>query len=180
MKYEDLIRFDPIETVVQLRDADEADAARRLVSGYVVSDAMAETLSDLIFPQLRYDAPADNKGLLAVAEQALQGGIPFWGRRLIDEDGAATLRPDVERTKSFLESLQVFTSPGRLDRNFIEALREVLSGLVKVVVKTGDVKAALLAGGSPASPAEMKQRFDRYLDGLAKGEEPDKVRLVLE
>ena len=66
MKYEELVRFDPIETVVQLRDADEADAARRLVKGYVVSDAMAETLSDLIFPQLRYDAPADNKGLLVV------------------------------------------------------------------------------------------------------------------
>ena len=66
MKYEELVRFDPIETVVQLRDADEADAARRLVKGYVVSDAMAETLSALIFPQLRYDAPADNKGLLVV------------------------------------------------------------------------------------------------------------------
>ena len=66
MKYEELVRFDPIETVVQLRDADEADAAGRLVKGYVVSDAMAETLSDLIFPQLRYDAPADNKGLLVV------------------------------------------------------------------------------------------------------------------
>ena len=66
VKYEDLIRFDPIETVVQLRDADEAEAARRLVGGYVVSDAMAETLADLIFPQLRYDAPADNKGVLVV------------------------------------------------------------------------------------------------------------------
>ena len=66
MKYADLVRFDPIETVVQLRDADEAAAARRLARGYVVSDAMAETLSDLIFPQLRYDKPADNKGLLIV------------------------------------------------------------------------------------------------------------------
>ena len=66
MKYEDLIRFDPIETVVQLRDADEAEAARRLVGSYIVSDAMAETLADLIFPQLRYDRPADNKGVLVV------------------------------------------------------------------------------------------------------------------
>ncbi|MEW6459092.1 MAG: DUF6079 family protein, partial [Bacillota bacterium] len=30
MKYGDLIQFDPIESVVQLRDADQADAARRL------------------------------------------------------------------------------------------------------------------------------------------------------
>lgn len=29
MNYGDLIHFDPIETVVQLRQADEADSARR-------------------------------------------------------------------------------------------------------------------------------------------------------
>ena len=43
-----------------------------------------------------------------------------------------------------------------------------------------ELKAALLTGGSPASPAEMKRRFEGYLDGLSKGEEPAKVRVVLE
>ena len=43
-----------------------------------------------------------------------------------------------------------------------------------------DLKAALLAGGSPASPVEMKARFEGYLDGLARGEDPAKVRVVLE
>ena len=43
-----------------------------------------------------------------------------------------------------------------------------------------NLKTALLAGGSPASPAEMKRRFEEYLDGLTKGEEPTKVRVVLE
>ena len=66
MKYEDLIRFDPIETVVQIRDADEVAAARHLVSSYVISDEMAEKLSALVFPQLQFDRPADNKGLLVV------------------------------------------------------------------------------------------------------------------
>ena len=66
MKYEDLIQFDPIETVVQIRDADEAAAARQLVSSYVISDEMAEKLSALVFPQLQFDRPADNKGLLVV------------------------------------------------------------------------------------------------------------------
>ena len=66
MKYEDLIRFDPIETVVQIRDADEAAAARQLVSSYVISDEMAEKLSALVLPQLQFDRPADNKGLLVV------------------------------------------------------------------------------------------------------------------
>ena len=66
MKYEDLVQFDPIETVVQIRDADEADAARQLVRSYVISDEMAERLSTLVFPQLQFDRPADNKGVLIV------------------------------------------------------------------------------------------------------------------
>ena len=66
MRYEELIYFDPIETVVQLRDADDSVAARQLVSTYVVSDEMAEKLTALVFPQLQYDQPADNKALLVI------------------------------------------------------------------------------------------------------------------
>jgi len=39
---------------------------------------------------------------------------------------------------------------------------------------------ALLKSGSPATPAEMKKRFEEYLDELTKGHEPGKVRIVLE
>ena len=66
MKYEDLIQFDPIETVVQLRDADDTAAARNLVKSFVISRDMAEKLSALVFPQLQFDRPADNKGLLII------------------------------------------------------------------------------------------------------------------
>ena len=70
--------------------------------------------------------------------------------------------------------------PDVLDQDFIHALQEVLSGLTKVSVKTEDLRAALLSGGSPATPAEMKKRFDEYMDRLTRGKEPGKVRIVLE
>jgi len=66
MKYGDLIQFEPIESVVQLRDADEAAAARQFVETYVISDEMAEKLLGLVIPQLQFDQPTDNKGLLVV------------------------------------------------------------------------------------------------------------------
>jgi hypothetical protein len=66
MKYKELIEFHPIETVIQLRDANRSGAARDLVSTYVISDQMAERLRDVMIPQLQYDAPQDNKGLLVV------------------------------------------------------------------------------------------------------------------
>lgn len=70
--------------------------------------------------------------------------------------------------------------PDELGQDFIHALQEVLSGLVKVAVKTEDLRKALLKGGSPATPAEMKKRFEEYLDELTKGHEPGKVRIILE
>jgi hypothetical protein len=70
--------------------------------------------------------------------------------------------------------------PDKLTQDFIQALKEVLSGLVKVNVKTEDLRQALLSGGAPATPTEMKKRFDDYIDELTKGKEPNKVRIILE
>ena len=66
MKYAELIQFDPIETVIQLRVADKKKAAKGLVDTYVISDEMADRLVDVAFPHLQFDRPTDNKGLLVV------------------------------------------------------------------------------------------------------------------
>lgn len=66
MRYADLIHFEPIESVVQLREADAASEAGRLVSSFVISDRMVEQLVELVFAQLQFDKPTDNKGLLVV------------------------------------------------------------------------------------------------------------------
>ncbi|HPE70322.1 MAG TPA: DUF6079 family protein, partial [Thermotogota bacterium] len=66
MKYKELIQFEPIESVVQLLDADETLAAQQLVQTYVISSEMAEKLVNLVIPQLQFDQPMDNKGLLVV------------------------------------------------------------------------------------------------------------------
>ena len=66
MNYADLIRFEPVDSVIQLREADETSEAKRLVETFVISDTMAERLIDLVFKQLRLDLPGDSKGLLVV------------------------------------------------------------------------------------------------------------------
>lgn len=66
MKYGELIQFDPIETIVQLRDADKSQSAQQLVNTYVISDEMAERMTQLAIPQIQFDQPVDNKGLLIV------------------------------------------------------------------------------------------------------------------
>lgn len=66
MRYGDLVQFDPIESIIQLRDADELSEAQQLVRTYVISDRMAEQLTALVFPQLQIRAPQDSKGVLVV------------------------------------------------------------------------------------------------------------------
>jgi len=88
------------------------------------------------------------------------------------------LKPEPKKLVNGLIKKRVL--PDDMDQDFIHALQEVLSGLEKVSIKTADMRAALLAGGSPATPAEMKKRFEKYLDELTKGKEPGKVRIVLE
>ena len=66
MKYGDLIQFEPLESVLQLRDANDEQTAVSMVKTYVVSDEMAERLTNIVFPQLQFDNPVDNKGVLIV------------------------------------------------------------------------------------------------------------------
>ena len=66
MLYRDLVQFTPIETIIQLRDAEKESAAKNLVQTYVISEAMANKLVDMAFPQLQFERPQDNKGVLIV------------------------------------------------------------------------------------------------------------------
>jgi len=66
MHYRDLIQFEPIESVVQLREADDKQEAAALVKTYVISERMADVLTRLVMPQLQFAAPKDNRGLMVV------------------------------------------------------------------------------------------------------------------
>ena len=66
MYYRDLIQFEPIESVIQLREAGDAAVAADLVRTYVISDRMADALANVVIPQLSLDRPVDHKGVLIV------------------------------------------------------------------------------------------------------------------
>ncbi len=70
--------------------------------------------------------------------------------------------------------------PDDISQEFLEALRQALSGLAKLPVRLDDLKKILFPDGSPATPAEFKQRFADYLEQLLKGRDAAKVRLVIE
>lgn len=67
MKYGELIDFEPIDEIKELRRADDPDQAREDVRTYVISELMADRLCNLVFPALEFGRGADRKCLLVVA-----------------------------------------------------------------------------------------------------------------
>lgn len=66
MRYGDVIQFEPIESVIQLLDANRKDEAKKLVATYVISDDMADRIAKQMIPQLSFDESIDHKGVLIV------------------------------------------------------------------------------------------------------------------
>ena len=84
---------------------------------------------------------------------------------------------DREPLEAFIKSKEL---PEPLDTNVVHALKEVLSGLVKVSVNVQDIQNALQIESGPATPSEIKKRFGDHIDQLTKGKDPAKVRIVME
>ena len=66
MNYRELLQFEPIESIIKLTDANVEDRAKQMLESYVISDRMAEQLSDEIIEHLQFDRPIENKGLFIV------------------------------------------------------------------------------------------------------------------
>ncbi len=88
MQYGDLIQFEPIESVIQLRDANRPDEAKKLVSTYVISDDMAERIAKQMIPQLSFDEAVDHKGVLVVGNYGTGKSHLMSVLSLVAEDAA--------------------------------------------------------------------------------------------
>jgi len=64
MKYNELIAFEPIDSVKVLREADDLAAARLDVETLVISPKLGDALTEIILPNLNLDEPLDAKGIL--------------------------------------------------------------------------------------------------------------------
>ena len=70
--------------------------------------------------------------------------------------------------------------PDPMTSEFANAVQEALSGLEKIAVKGDEIKQALLEGGSPATPDDLRKRFDTFMNERCKGKDATKLRFVIE
>jgi hypothetical protein len=70
--------------------------------------------------------------------------------------------------------------PDPVGTDFVAAVQEALSGLEKVPVTSDEIKQALLKGGSPATPEDLRRRFETFLSDRCRGRDTSKLRFVVE
>jgi len=137
------------------------------------------------FKPAMYTQEAPAAAQLTELEEELDDMLHNWTQTLISNLEDPATRENIELLKpesrkpidNFIKEKEL---PAHISQDFIQSVQEVLSGLIKIEVKITDLYEALLRGGSPTTPVEIRKRFEDYLDQLTKGKEPGKVRIVLE
>ncbi|MDO8724610.1 MAG: DUF6079 family protein [Candidatus Methanoperedens sp.] len=108
-----------------------------------------------------------------------------WTKALLDNLSDPTVKKNLELLSTeHLKLLGDFMDkkvlPKEINNDFIQAVQEVLQGLVKVETSIDEIKHALLKGGVPCTSEELSKRFETFLEELTYGKDKKKVRIVLE
>ena len=132
MRYGDLIQFEPIESVIQLLDANRPDEGQKLVSTYVISDEMAERLAKVMIPQLSFDVAVDHKGVLVVGNYGTGKSHLMSVLSLVAED--ASYQPMLRHPKvaEAAESIAGKFKVHRIEISSEMSLREIVTGELMV------------------------------------------------
>lgn len=151
----------------------------------------AELGATPVCPHCQY-RPANEQGemlpaatVLAAMDEELDRLLGSWQQTLLDnlEDpiiqaNLELLRPaDGKLVQDFLASRAL---PESIIPGFVGAVQEALSGLEKIAVSRDDIRDALLAGGSPATPDDLRKRFEAFINERSRGKDASKLRFVVE
>lgn len=124
MKYRDVVSFELIDDIIQLRESTDQAIARRHVRTYVISKRMADSLIHVVIPQIQFNRRANNKGVLIVGNYG---------------SGKSHLLSVLAAVAEFAELADDIRHP-----EVAEAMREAIAGRFKVLrVEVGGVTAPL-------------------------------------
>ena len=124
---------------------------------------------------------------LVTTSQRLQGGLPFWGRAILNEDELREQRGALDKAKALLESFQNLSSPGKLKNLKVDASEitghrkgmdalEQLQALQELVDELGS-SASYLSTAEQVLPEEhtwavsMKKSRDEVLGQIENRED---------
>jgi len=127
--------------------------------------------------------PAAN--VLKQLDDELDRLLEGWVQTLVDNLEDPIIQSNFELLKDSSRKIvtgfaETKTLPEFVTPEFIVAVQEALSGLEKISVTGEDIRKALLQGGSPATPEDLRKRFESFLNDRCKGKDTTKLRFVVE
>ncbi|MFB1485585.1 MULTISPECIES: DUF6079 family protein [unclassified Thiocapsa] len=177
MRYRDLIQFEPIESVIQLLDANRPDEAQKLVSTYVISDEMATRIADVIIPQLSFDPAVDHKGVLVVGNYGIGKSHLMSVVSLVAENAAYTPLLGHPKVAAAAESIAGKFKVHRIEISSEMSLREIVTGELTLFLATLGVEFSF----PPADQVvNNKAAFEQMMAAFAEVYPDQGVLLVVD
>jgi hypothetical protein len=84
-----------------------------------------------------------------------------------------------EQKAEVTEFIESGCLPEPLTKDFVEEVNKVLDGLVAVAITSQEL-VANLGKGTPQSIDDVRKRFEQLIAERCKGQDSDKVRIVIE
>ena len=135
MLYGDLIQFEPIESVIQLLDANRPSEAKKLVSTYVISDDMAARIAKLMIPQLSFDEAVDHMGVLIVGNYGTGKSHLMSVLSLVAEDAAYVPLIQHPKVAEAAESIAGKFKVHRIEISSQMSLRDMITQQVELFLE---------------------------------------------
>jgi len=99
-------------------------------------------------------------------------------RQEATQANVALMTPDQQKlVKDFLNAGAL---PEKVGYDFLQTVKEALTGLERVAVPPEDILLALTQGGMPCTMQELLSRFRSFVEERTEGKDPNKVRIVVE
>ena len=140
-------------------------------------------------PHCGFKPGTEELGAAEVVLDALDGELDLhteeWTRSLLTNLADPVTKRNLELLKDDQRALvadfvQCREFPELIGSDFVQALNDALGGLQKVTIEPRSLRNSLLVGGTPATPMEIRARFERYVADLVGDQEPNKVRILVE
>tara|TARA_R110002049_G_scaffold42921_1_gene127220 strand:+ start:8139 stop:11870 length:3732 start_codon:yes stop_codon:yes gene_type:complete len=177
MRYGDLIQFEPIESVIQLRDADRPDEAKKLVSTYVISDDMADRISKLMIPQLSFDEAVDHKGVLVVGNYGTGKSHLMSVLSLVAEDASYVPMINHPQVAEAAKAIAGRFKVHRIEISSLMSLRDIITQQLEVFLDKNGVNYTF----PPADKVvNNKAAFEEMMSAFAEVHPDQGVLLVVD
>jgi hypothetical protein len=174
----------PTMNVSQLTEIQEEFGKLRTGQNITREDMEDSPVAGEFYPAMESPDGTSAEQRLSNLEQRIEETHKAWANALLNEFDDPVTQDNLKlidaKARKQLETFMAEKElPVDVDADFVKAVQQALSGLSKVVVTSKSIEEALFPSGAATTIDDFKDRFATYLDGLVKGQDRGKVRLVL-